>query len=53
MMEKIIHTIRDLNKKLNAHIAILFDLQGPKIGIGDLLKERYRIEKRGWIIIEP
>ncbi|MBK9317961.1 MAG: pyruvate kinase [Bacteroidetes bacterium] len=39
MMEKIIHTIRDLNKKLNAHIAILFDLQGPKIRIGDLLEK--------------
>jgi pyruvate kinase len=36
MMEKMISTIRALNKKLNTHIAILFDLQGPKIRIGDL-----------------
>lgn len=36
MMEKMISTIRGLNKKLNTHIAILFDLQGPKIRIGDL-----------------
>ncbi len=36
MMEQMILTIRALNKKLNAHIAILFDLQGPKIRIGDL-----------------
>ena len=36
MMEKMITSIRNLNKKLNTHIAILFDLQGPKIRIGDL-----------------
>ena len=36
MMEEIIQTIRRLNIKLNTHIAILFDLQGPKIRIGDL-----------------
>lgn len=36
MMEQMILSIRALNKKLNAHIAILFDLQGPKIRIGDL-----------------
>ncbi len=36
MMESIIHKVRSLNKKLNTHIAILFDLQGPKIRIGDL-----------------
>lgn len=36
MMEQMIQTIRALNIKLNAHIAILFDLQGPKIRIGDL-----------------
>lgn len=39
MMEKIINSIRSLNKKLNTHIAILFDLQGPKIRIGDLLEK--------------
>jgi len=36
MMEKIISRIRDLNQRLNTHIAILFDLQGPKIRLGDI-----------------
>ncbi len=36
MMSQIINNVRDLNKKLQTHIAILFDLQGPKIRIGDM-----------------
>lgn len=36
MMERIIKTVRRLNEKLNTHTAILFDLQGPKIRIGDI-----------------
>lgn len=39
MMGKMISAIRSLNKKLNSHIAILFDLQGPKIRIGDLSEQ--------------
>ncbi len=39
MMEKIIHTIRELNSELRTHVAILFDLQGPKLRIGDLEHE--------------
>ncbi|MFM9055174.1 MAG: pyruvate kinase [Bacteroidota bacterium] len=36
MMEETIRIIRKLNEKLQTHVAILFDLQGPKIRIGDL-----------------
>jgi len=31
---KTIHNIRELNKKLNSHVGILGDLQGPKLRIG-------------------
>ncbi len=33
---KVIELIRELNNELNTHIAILADLQGPKIRIGDV-----------------
>lgn len=46
MMEGIIKTIRKLNDKLQTHVAILFDLQGPKIRIGDL-QEKEVILKEG------
>lgn len=36
MMERVIITVRRLNERLNTHTAILFDLQGPKIRIGDI-----------------
>lgn len=36
MMERVINTVRRLNEKMNTHTAILFDLQGPKIRIGDI-----------------
>ena len=36
MMRSIIQNVRDLNQKLQTHVAILFDLQGPKIRIGDM-----------------
>jgi len=47
---KAIYTIRELNRELEAHVAIMADLQGPKIRIGDvkngqvLLKEDDIIE---------
>jgi pyruvate kinase len=31
---KVIQTIKDLNRKLKTHVAILADLQGPKLRIG-------------------
>lgn len=34
--KKIINTVRRLNKELGTHVAILYDLQGPKIRIGDV-----------------
>ena len=36
MMRIIIQNVRELNQKLQTHVAILFDLQGPKIRIGDM-----------------
>lgn len=36
MHATIIKNIREINRKKNLHIAILFDLQGPKIRIGDI-----------------
>jgi pyruvate kinase len=34
--EKVINIIQELNKELNANIAILVDLQGPKLRIGEV-----------------
>lgn len=34
--QKIIEIIRELNKELNTHVAILADLQGPKLRIGEV-----------------
>ncbi len=39
LMEKAIRNVRELNEELHTHVAILFDLQGPKLRIGDLEKE--------------
>lgn len=33
---QVIKTVRSLNKELNSHVAILYDLQGPKLRIGDV-----------------
>ncbi len=46
LMQKAITTIRELNAKLKSHVAILFDLQGPKIRIGDL-EEKDIVLKNG------
>ncbi|RMG79998.1 MAG: pyruvate kinase [Bacteroidetes bacterium] len=35
-MQKIINTIRELNEELGCHVAMLADLQGPKLRIGDI-----------------
>lgn len=37
---KIIRLIRELNKELNTHIAILADLQGPKLRVGQIENNR-------------
>jgi len=39
MVEQIISNVRALNGELHTHVAILYDLQGPKLRIGDLEKE--------------
>lgn len=43
--ERIIKIIRDLNKKLDTHTAILADLQGPKIRIGQIADDSMLIRK--------
>jgi pyruvate kinase len=43
--EKIISTIRDINKKLDTKVAILADLQGPKIRVGDINNGQMMIRK--------
>jgi pyruvate kinase len=35
-VEKKIRIIRDLNNRLNVHVAILADLQGPKLRVGEM-----------------
>jgi pyruvate kinase len=35
-LEKVIHTIREINLENNSHISILADLQGPKIRTGEV-----------------
>ena len=39
MMAEVISNIKALNNELHTHVAILFDLQGPKLRIGDLEKD--------------
>lgn len=36
--EEIVKTVRELNVEINAHVAILADLQGPKLRIGEVEK---------------
>lgn len=42
---EVIKTIRELNKELDADVAILADLQGPKLRIGAIENEQILIEK--------
>ncbi len=46
----IIERIRELNKELNTHIAILGDLQGPKIRIGKIKGDAVEVKEGGEII---
>ncbi len=39
VFSRIIHDIHDLNAKLETHVAILADLQGPKIRVGEVAPE--------------
>ena len=49
--EKIIRSIRNINKELNTHVAILGDLQGPKIRLGNMEKEGVVIKDGDEVII--
>ena len=51
MMASVINTIRSLNEELGAHVAILFDLQGPKIRIGDLLEKDIILQEGATFIL--
>jgi len=53
MMQKIIDNVRLLNEKLNTHIAILFDLQGPKIRIGDILEGSFTLSNGSELMLTP
>jgi len=48
--EKIIAEINELNQKLETHVAILADLQGPKIRIGELTGGFIELEKKQTIL---
>lgn len=47
---KIIKNIKELNKELNTHIAMLADLQGPKIRIGQVKNNGINLKKNQEII---
>jgi len=47
---RIITDIHDLNKKLETHVAILADLQGPKIRIGNLPGGELELKKNDEIV---
>jgi pyruvate kinase len=45
MMKKVIDAVHAVNERLQTHVAILFDLQGPKIRIGDLKDGEFEIRE--------
>lgn len=47
---ELINLIRDLNKELEMHVAILGDLQGPKLRIGDIENETVALKKGDEIV---
>lgn len=53
IMEQMINNVHELNKKLHTHVAILFDLQGPKIRIGDLIGGSFPINVGEELILTP
>lgn len=48
---KVIKMIREINQEHNTHVAILQDLQGPKIRIGEIEKGEVVVEKGQELII--
>jgi pyruvate kinase len=49
--ERIVKDIRAINQKLGHHTAVLFDLQGPKLRIGDVTDNRVVLEKGKEVIL--
>ncbi len=49
--EKSVKLIRTASKSLNRHVAIFQDLQGPKIRIGLLKKDRYQLHEGDTLVI--
>ncbi len=49
----LVNNIRNISKKLNIPVAIMQDLQGPRIRIGSLAKEGIKIEKNQKIYLVP
>lgn len=49
--EKLIKNVREISRKLNTPIAIMQDLQGPKIRIGTLPQEGVEIKKGETVIL--
>ncbi|HKR03677.1 MAG TPA: pyruvate kinase [Bacteroidia bacterium] len=47
MQQEIINNVRKLNKKLDVHVALLYDLQGPKLRIGDVINNSVILEENG------
>ncbi len=50
--KKVINSIRELNEELGSHVAILGDLQGPKIRTGVMQKSGVRLNKGDTIIVQ-
>tara|TARA_B100000700_G_scaffold330173_1_gene455055 strand:- start:1978 stop:3414 length:1437 start_codon:yes stop_codon:yes gene_type:complete len=48
---QIISIVRDLNVELNAHVAILGDLRGPKLRVGSVV-EGVTLDKGGDVVVE-
>ena len=44
-LEQVIRDVRDLNKQLGTHAALLGDLQGPKIRIGEIQNNGITLRK--------
>ncbi len=51
--EMLIKNIRDISRKLKSPVAIMQDLQGPRIRIGNLAKEGIKVEKNQKISLVP
>ncbi len=51
MQRDLIEKVRMLNKELNSHVAILYDLQGPKIRIGEVLNNGVILETGQEVIL--